>query len=92
MFDTEQVVQVQTHEYAASVLLQNNTIVSRYLESSPRHVANKVQLDFNFKENYELKDFYFDQVLLVLQILDSETGLQSLEFFNYAQGKYVHLK
>ena len=84
LFDTEQVKLVQTEEYAASVLLTNNTIVSRYLESSPRHIANKVQLDFNLREDFEFTNFFFDQVLLVLQLKDLTTGLQSLEFFNYA--------
>ena len=83
---------MQTHEFAASVLLTNSTIASRYLENSPSHVANKVQLDFELLENFKITDFYFDQVLLVLQIEDETKGSRQLEFFNYAQGKYLHLE
>jgi len=40
LFDTELVRKVQTNEYAASALLSTDKIVSHYLESSPRHIAN----------------------------------------------------
>ena len=83
----------QTNEYAASVLLKNNTIVSHYLEGPPSYRVNRVQLDFSMASTIEISQFYFDQVLLVLQLRNTATGMQTLEFFNFAQqsNKYVHL-
>ena len=65
--------------------------MSRYLENSPKHVANSVQLDFELLATFKITDFYFDQVLLVVQIEDETIGSRQLEFFHYAQGKYLHL-
>ena len=91
LFDASMVQKVQTNEFAAAILLSNGTIVSHYLESSPRHVANQVQLDFKLHENFKIVDFYFDQVLLVVMLEKASDGLRQLEIFNYAQGKYLHL-
>ena len=69
-FKTDNVIQIQTHEYAASVLVKegnNYSIVSRYLQQkSNNNKYNKVQLDFFMNDELEISDFYFDQVLLVL--------------------------
>ena len=76
VFDASLVQKVQTNEFAAGLLLSNGTIVSRYLETSPRHVANQVQLNFKLHENFKIVDFYFDQVLLVVMLEKASDGLR----------------
>ena len=83
----------QANEYAASVLLKDNRLVSRYLErgTNSQFKINLVDLEIPLSDGLEVTDFYFDQVLLVLQIRDNDSGLQKLQFFNYFQENYLHL-
>ncbi len=68
-----------------SALLNDNRLVSRYLERSSKsqYKVNLVELKVPLKDNQLITDFYFDQVLLILKLQDTETGLESLEFFNF---------
>ena len=76
-----------------SALLDDNRIVSRYLERSSKsqYKVNFVELTVPLKDKQVITDFYFDQVLLILKLQDTETGLESLEFFNFFAEKYVYL-
>lgn len=56
-------------EYALSVLLDNNKIVSRYLEYMKPFRVNKVELDLAaMPAGVKIHDFYYDQQLLVLSL------------------------
>ena len=49
-------------EYALSVLLDNNKIVSRYLEYMKPFRVNKVELDLAaMPAGVRIHDFYYDQ-------------------------------
>jgi len=76
-----------------TMLLDDNRIVSRYMARSSklRYKVNLVDLLIPLTDTQEVTDFYFDQVLLILKIKDTSTGLESLEFFNYFSEKYVYL-
>ncbi len=76
-----------------SALLNDNRLVSRYLERSSKsqYKVNYVELKVPLKDKQVITDFYFDQVLLILKLQDTETGLESLEFFNLFAEKYVYL-
>ena len=76
-----------------SALLNDNRLVSRYLERSSKsqYKVNYVELKVPLKDKQVITDFYFDQVLLILKLQDTETGLESLEFFNFFAEKYVYL-
>lgn len=94
--DTSAIRLIQANEYAASILFANNTIASYYLEMSGKTTAaatksNQVQLDFDIGDGITITDFFFDQVLLVLQLQNAVTNSQTLAFFNFSDDTYVHL-
>ena len=76
-----------------TMLLEDNRIVSRYMARSTKsqYKVNLVDITLPLTDTQEVTDFYFDQVLLILKIKDTKTGLESLEFFNYFSEKYVYL-
>lgn len=76
-----------------TMLLEDNRIVSRYMarSSKSQYKVNLVDITLPLTDTQEVTDFYFDQVLLILKIKDTKTGLESLEFFNYFSEKYVYL-
>ena len=59
--------------------------------SKSQYKVNLVDITLPLTDTQEVTDFYFDQVLLILKIKDTKTGLESLEFFNYFSEKYVYL-
>lgn len=67
--------------------------MSRYLErtSDSKYKINMVEVDIDLDPELKVMDFYFDQSLLVLQIKDLESGLETLEFFSYHNNDYIHL-
>ena len=45
----------------------------------------------NLGPGLKVRNFYFDQSLLVLQLLDSDSGLDTHQFFTYYENEYIHL-
>ena len=74
-YSASQIVDQKATEYALSVLLDNNKIVSRYLEYMKPFRVNKVELDLAaMPAGVKIHDFYYDQQLLVLSLQDPAQG------------------
>ena len=84
IYTAREVKIAQVNEFASSVLLTNDRIVSRYLErENGGFKINLVELNIELGDDLEVRDFYFDQSMLVLQIKDKGSGLETIKFFTY---------
>jgi len=61
-------VTAQANEYSSSVLLKDNSLISRYLErtSDNRFKVNLVDVQIDLGKELAVEQIYFDQSLLVL--------------------------
>ena len=60
-YNAKKVRLAQTNEFASTVLLKDDRLVSRYLErANGRFIINEVEINIDLGAGLEIIDFYFD--------------------------------